>query len=323
MENNFFDLQLFAEGGAAGGAAGNGNAGAGAEGTAGAEQSQAAAVTSRRAKENPLANVRYGKQEQPQDNNIQSDAGTDNNQGAKPDKIPYEDLIKGDYKEEHSQYMEKTIKERLKNQKQTETELRQQLDSFNSVMDMLSAKYGVDAKDIKALSKAIDEDNAYFEKEASDKGVSVEQLKHMRQMEHENSVLRNKMQETMKQDQIRRDIEEWTKQGEDVKKIYPSFDFRTESNNKDFNDLIMRGIPVKTAYEIIHKDEIMGGAMQYTAQQVAQKVTQNIQSRAKRPSENGVSSNNGIVTKTDVHSLTKADRAEIARRAARGERITF
>lgn len=323
MENNFFDLQLFAEGGAAGGEAGNGNAGAGAEGTTGAEKSQAAAVTSRRAKENPLANVRYGKQEQPQDNNIQSDAGTDNNQGAKPDKIPYEDLIKGDYKEEHSQYMEKTIKERLKNQKQTETELRQQLDSFNSVMDMLSAKYGVDAKDIKALSKAIDEDNAYFEKEASDKGVSVEQLKHMRQMEHENSVLRNKMQETMKQDQIRRDIEEWTRQGEEVKKIYPSFDFKTESNNKDFNDLIMRGIPVKTAYEIIHKDEIMGGAMQYTAQQVAQKVTQNIQSRAKRPSENGVSSNNGIVTKTDVHSLTKADRAEIADRVARGERITF
>lgn len=323
MEKYYFNLQLFAEGGAAGGAAGNGNAGAGTEGTTGAEQSQAAAVTSRRAKENPLANVRYGKQEQPQDNNIQSDAGTDNNQGAKPDKIPYEDLIKGDYKEEHSQYMEKTIKERLKNQKQTETELRQQLDSFNSVMDMLSAKYGVDAKDIKALSKAIDEDNAYFEKEALEKGVSVEQLKQMRQMEHENSVLRSKMQETMKQDQIRRDIEEWTRQGEELKKIYPSFDFRTESNNKDFNDLIMRGIPVKTAYEIIHKDEIMGGAMQYTAQQVAQKVTQNIQSRAKRPSENGVSSNNGIVTKTDVHSLTKADRAEIARRAARGERITF
>ena len=63
MENNFFDLQLFAEGGAAGGTTGNGNAGAGAEGTTGAEQSQAAAVTSRRAKENPLANVRYGKQE--------------------------------------------------------------------------------------------------------------------------------------------------------------------------------------------------------------------------------------------------------------------
>lgn len=324
MERLKINLQLFAEGGAAGGTgAAGGNAGAGTAGDTGATQSQAAAVTSRRANSNPLANVQYGKQEQAQNNVQQSDAGTDNSQGATTDKIPYEDLIKGDYKEEHSQYMDKVMKERLKNQKQVETTLRQQMDAMNPIMDMLAAKYGVDAKDMKALAKAIEEDDAYYESEASEKGISVEQLKQMRKMEHENSVLKSKMQETMQQDQIRKDIEEWMRQGEEVKKIYPSFDFRAESNNKDFNDLITRGIPVKTAYEIIHHDEIMGGAMQYTAQQVAQKVSQNIQTRAKRPSENGVSSNNGIVTKKDVHSLTKADRAEIARRVARGEKIAF
>lgn len=320
MERFNFNLQLFAEGGAAGGAgATGGNAGAGAEGDAGANQSQAAAVTSKRANSNPLANVQYGKQEDVQ----QSDAGAESNQGTTPEKTPYEDLIKGDYKEEHSQYMDKVIGERLKNQKKVEAELRQQMDSMNPIMDMLAAKYGIDSKDMKALAKAIEEDDAYYEAEASDKGVSVEQLKQMRKMEHENTVLRNKMQETMQQDQIRKDIEEWMKQGEEVKKTYPNFDFKTESNNREFTDLITRGIPVQTAYEIIHKDEIMGGAMQYAVQQTAQKVSQNIQSRAKRPSENGVASNSGIVTKADVHSLTKADRAEIARRVARGERITF
>lgn len=323
MERMKFNLQLFAEGGAAGGTgATGGDAGAGAAGGAGENQSQAAAGTARRANNNPLANVKYGKQADAQNSAQQSDAGTDN-QGTTPDKIPYEDLIKGDYKEEHSQYMEKVIKDRLKNSKQEAAELRQQMDSMNPIMDLLAAKYGVDGKDLKALAKAIEEDDAYYEREANDKGISVEQLKQMRKMEHENSVLKTKMQETMQQDQIRRDIEEWMRQGEEVKKLYPSFDFQTESQNKDFNDLITRGIPVKTAFEIVHHDEIMGGAMQYTAQQVAQKVTQNIQSRAKRPSENGVSSNSGIVTKTDVHSLSKADRAEIARRAASGERITF
>lgn len=323
MEHFKFNLQLFAEGGAAGGTGAGGNAGAGTVGEAGANQSQAAAVTSRRSNNNPLANVQYGKQEQVQENVQQSDAGTDNKSQSTPDKIPYEDLIKGDYKEEHSQYMDKVIKDRLKNQKQAEAELRQQLSDRNNVLGMLAAKYGVDASDMKALAKAIEEDDAYYESEASEKGISVEQLKQMRKMEHENSVLKSKMQESMQQDQIRRNIDEWMRQGEQVKKIYPSFDFKTESNNKDFNDLITRGIPVQTAYEIVHKDEIMSGAMQYTAQQVAQKVTQNIQARAKRPSENGVSSNNGIVTKTDVHSLTKADRAEIAKRVARGERIAF
>ena len=64
MKRFHFNLQLFAEGGAAGGAgASGGNAGAGAEGVTGANQSQAAAVTSKRANSNPLANVQYGKQD--------------------------------------------------------------------------------------------------------------------------------------------------------------------------------------------------------------------------------------------------------------------
>ena len=322
MERLKINLQLFAEGGAAGGAgAAGGNAGTGTVGEAGANQSQAAAVTSRRANGNPLANVRYGKQEQAQDSVQQSDAGTDN--GQQTNKMTYDDFIRGEFKEEHNQNVEKIVKERLKNQKQTEAGLRQQIDGMNPIMDMLSAKYGIDATDTKALIKAIEEDNAYYETEAAEKGMSVEQLKQFKKMEQQNTALRRQMQESMQQDQIRRDMENWMKQGEEVKKLYPSFDFSTESQNKDFNDLIVRGIPVQTAYEIIHKDEIMGGAMQYAVQQTAQKVSQNIQARAKRPSENGVSSNNGIVTKADVKSLTKADRAEIARRAARGERITF
>lgn len=323
MERLQINLQLFAEGGAGGAGAAGGAAGAGAGSSTGANQSQDAAVTSKRANDNPLANVQYGRQEQARDGAQQSDAGTENKQKATTEKIPYEDLIKGDYKEEHSRYMDKVIGERLKNQKKAETDLRNQVESMNPIMDMLSAKYGIESGDMKALAKAIEEDDAYYEAEASDKGVSVEQLKQMRKMEHENAMLRNKMQETMQQEQIRRDMEAWMKQGEAVKKIYPSFDFATESQNKDFNDLIVRGIPIQTAYEIIHKDEIMGGAMQYAVQQTAQKVSQNIQSRAKRPPESGAASDNGIVTKPDVCSLTKEDRAEIARRVARGERITF
>ena len=322
MERLKINLQLFAEGGAAGGAgAAGGTAGAGTAGEAGANQSQAAAVTTKRANNNPLANVRYGKQEQMQDGVQQSDAGADN--GQQTNKMTYDDFIKGEFKEEHNQNVEKIVKERLKNQKQVETTLRQQIDGMNPVLEMLAAKYGVEATDAKALMKAIEEDNAYYEAEAAEKGVDVEQLKRMKKMEQENTALRRKMQETMQQDQIRRDMEEWVKQGEEVKKLYPSFDFATESQNRDFNDLIVRGIPVQTAYEIVHKDEIFGGVMQYAAQQTAQRVSQNIQSRAKRPSENGISSDNGVVTKTDVKSLTKADRAEIARRVARGERITF
>lgn len=323
---HFLDLQMFADGGS--GAAGT-SAGTGTESGGTTTQSQDAAVTNKRAK-NPLANVVYGKQPEVQQENQQgiqqTDAGTEKNNATEkqPDKSStFEALIKGEYKEEFDKYFQKTFNERFKQQKQEQENAKQQIESLSSIVDMLSAKYGIDAKDSEALTKAINEDTAYYEKEAEEKGMTVEQLKNMRKMEHENSKLKMQMQERMQQEQIRQSMEEWGRQAEEVKNVYPNFDFRKESENPEFRALITRNIPVKTAYEVIHKDEILGGAMQYTAQQVAQKVTQNIQTRAKRPAENGASSNNGIVTKTDVHSLTKADRAEIARRAARGEKITF
>lgn len=310
-------LQLFAEGG---GATGTGTAGTATGTTVPASTGTAdapkdSAVSEKKSK-NSLKNVVYGKTQQ-------SEPAQQEQVPVQKERTPFEELIKGEYKEDWEKAFQKSFDERIAIQKQADLETSKQLDNMNQVMSMLSAKYGVDANDIKALTKAIEEDDAYYEKEANEKGISVEQLKRMHKMEQENSALRAKMQETMRQDQAQKNIEEWMKQAEEVKKIYPSFDFRTESDNKDFQALIIRGVPVKTAYEVVHNDEIIGGAMQYTAQTVAQKVSNNIQTRAKRPSENGVASNNGIVTKSDVHSLTKADRAEIARRVARGERITF
>ncbi len=304
-------LQYFAEGGA--GAAGAGTAATAAEGTG--EGTQQAAAANTRAK-NDLSNVRYGKQTE-----NQPDAPAENNAS---ERIPFEELIKGDYKDDYQKTFQKAFNERFKQQKQAEEALRQQMDAMNPVLDMLASKYGIDAKDPQALMKAIEADNTYYEQEAAARGMDVEQLKASKKMEAENIKLRQQMQERLKDDQIRQSMEEWHRQGEELKSTYPNFDFQTETQNKDFRDLIMRGIPVKTAYETIHLDEIMSGAMQYTAQKVAQQVSQNIQTRAQRPPENGAATNNtGIITKTDVSKLTKQDRQEIIRRVQRGEQISF
>ena len=74
---------------------------------------------------------------------------------------------------------------------------------------------------------------------------------------------------------------------------------------------------------MIHKDEIIPAAMQFTAKAVEQKLTNKIIANGARPAENGNSSQGASVTKSDVSQLTKADRAEIARRVARGEKISF
>jgi hypothetical protein len=113
------------------------------------------------------------------------------------------------------------------------------------------------------------------------------------------------------------------KQAESTKQIYPSFDLRAEMQNPKFIDLLRSNIDVRTAYEVIHKDDIIAGAMQFTAKTVEQKLTNKIIAGGARPSENGNSSQGASVTKSDVSALTKADRDEIARRVARGEKISF
>lgn len=51
--------------------------------------------------------------------------------------------------------------------------------------------------------------------------------------------------------------------------------------------LLRSGVDARTAYEVVHKDEIIGGAMQYTAQRVQEKVVNDIRARGMRPPENG------------------------------------
>jgi hypothetical protein len=87
--------------------------------------------------------------------------------------------------------------------------------------------------------------------------------------------------------------------------------------------LLQNGIDVKTAFETIHHDEILSGAMMQTAEAVRKNVTDSIKARGLRPSENGINAQAGVIVKNDVSKLTPQDRAEIARRARMGETIKF
>ena len=190
-------------------------------------------------------------------------------------------------------------------------------------LEILAKKYGVDASDVKALNKAIEEDDSYFEEEALEKGITVEQLKEIRKMERENADLKRQMEEQNRKENANKIYAQWMEQAEQAKTVYPSFDLRAEMQNPQFVNLLRSGIDAKTAFEVIHKDEIIPAAMQYTAKTVEQKLTNKIIANGARPAENGNNSQSATVVKSDVSQLSKADRAEIIRRVQRGEKIRF
>lgn len=299
------NLQLFAEGG---------DGGTGSDGATGVTEGAAVPQT-KGVKNNPLANVKYGIQDDDaQAANVQAPVVETPDRNAE-----FEKLIKGEYKDLYDARVQETIQKRLKGTRDTV----EKYEALMPTLEVLAKKYGVDVNDIKALSTAIEEDDAYYEEEALERGITVEQLKEIRKMEKENADLKRQMQEQNAREKADKLYSSWMKQAEDTKNVYPSFDLATEMQNPRFADLLRSNVDVRTAYEVLHKDEIIPAAMQFTAQKVEQKLTNKIIANGARPSENGISSQSASVVKSDVSQLSKADRQEIIRRVQRGEKIRF
>ena len=296
------NLQLLAEGGAAAGT-GAGDGGTGAAGTQGVT---AAAAMSQKGVSSAEGTVPAA------EGQVETVAQQDLD-------AEFESLIKGKFKGQYGARVQDTVQKRLKGTMET-------VEKFNALtptLEMLAQKYGVDAGDIEALNAAIQDDDSYYEQEALERGITVSELKQFRKMERENAELRRQMREQETRENANRLYSQWMKQEQDTKAIYPSFSLEAEMQNPKFVDLLRSNIDVRTAYEVLHKDEIIPAAMQFTAKAVEQKITNKIMANGARPAENGMASQGATVVKTDVSQYTKADRAALNRRVARGEKITL
>lgn len=237
-------------------------------------------------------------------------------------RAEFEKLIKGEFKDVYDERAQRMIDARFKKTREFEARLK----SLEPVMDVLASRYGVEAKDAEAILKAIEEDDGYYEEEALEKGLTVEQLKHLKKIERENAEFKRAAEEQQRRKEAGRVYSEWQRQADELKAIYPGFELEAECKSPDtgmrFVELLRNGIDVRTAYEVIHKDDLIGGAMQYTAEAVRKKTLNDIRARGLRPAENGLSGNAAAtVVKSDPKSFTKKDREEISRRVLRGERI--
>ena len=325
-----FDLQLFGEGG--GGGAGSG-AGSGAAAAAGGEGGTAAVASGQvnpaeqrslarsRRKENPLANVQYGKQIP----NAQQSAAVQTTdaaeQGQTEAQESFEDLIKGRFKGDFESRVQGIIQDRLRGSREREAKL-------NPILEMVASRYGFDTSDmasldLDALSDKIAGDNSQYEQEAMDKGLDVETVAKLHRLERMETQKQREREELAKQTEVQRHLEGMIRQEAEVKKLYPNFDLQAELQNPAFVRLTAPGVgvDVRTAYEVVHRDEMRGAEMQFAAQKSAQRIAASVQANGKRPAENGAAGSVGAVSKSDPSQWTKDDRAEVRRRVLSGEKI--
>ena len=322
MEYIRFNLQLFADGGA-GAAGGDGGAAAGAGDAAGVTAPDAGVPRAKKRKENPLAAVKYGKQQEASapspDATGNAEAANTGDAGKKP---TFQELIEGEYKAEFGEYVQNVIRQRFK----ANAENEEKLGKMTPIMEMLGQKYDIDPNDIDKIAKVVGDDDSLYESEAMERGMSVESLKAIKQMERENAQLKQREQQSLADQRLRAHFNALAQQADEAKKLYPNLDLGVEMQNPTFARLTSPnvGVDVRTAYEVVHRDEMRGAEMQYAAQKSAERMANAIRSGSMRPVENGLQGQQSAgVVKADPKSLTKADREEIKRRVRLGEKIVF
>jgi hypothetical protein len=115
-------------------------------------------------------------------------------------------------------------------------------------------------------------------------------------------------------------VELWHRQAAQAREVYPDLDLAREVRNPGFLQLLRRGLDVESAYTLIHRDQILTSAMRHAARVARQQLSSAIQSGATRPAENGIQTGTAVSVQ-DVAHLTRSQRNDIRKRAARGERI--
>lgn len=234
-------------------------------------------------------------------------------------RAEFEKLIKGDYKE----FYEERIKENLSRRFKDNSQLKHRLSESTEIVDMLYDRYNVEPGNMARLKSAIESDDAYLAAQADKRGMSVEDYKYLKKLESENRRFHMRQSQLEAAQRANEAVENWFRQSESVRESYPEFNIFEEAKNPSFVSLIKSGIDVKTAYEVVHHGEIMAHIAQNAAKEAEKKTAEAIRTRAMRPAENGLSSSGSLLIKNDVSKLSPKERAEIAQRAARGERITF
>ena len=225
------------------------------------------------------------------DDNLSADVGQEETKGIEEE---FQSLIDGKFKEEFHKKTQSIIDKRFK-----ETKLLEDFKNKTSkILEKLNEFYKVEDGNIEALYEKISAETSKSSAETEFKAENTELLKEK--------------------------AYSWVKEGEKLKEIYENFDFRNElKSNPLFGQLLYSGIPLKTAYEVIHKDEILSGAMAYTAQKVREQVVKGIEAKGRRPVENGMLSESGIVTLTDVNALTSKDILKILKKVENGVSVKF
>lgn len=143
--------------------------------------------------------------------------------------------------------------------------------------------------------------------------------KRLRALRQENRQLTQERED--RRDRAGRALSRLAQQQETLQAAYPGFDWQRELRDPAFGRLITAGVDARTAYEVVHRDEMLRQAMAYAAHRAREQTVRSVASGGRRVAENGGRSSS--VSRSDPSTLTGAELAAIRKRVFNGEKIRF
>ena len=240
----------------------------------------------------------------------------------KPARMSWDEIMADP---EYNKHMQAVVQSRIRSAKGAE----EQLSKITPALELLARKYKLDPNkmDYDALTKAISDDDAYYEDKALQMGTSVETAKKIDQQERDTARQQRAAELSMQEQRIRNHYTGLEQQAKEFQKIIPGFDLATELKNPAFLRMTAPnvGISVRDAYYAVHHDEMQTAAMQATAKATAKNISNNIQAGQRRPDENGISGQAPSATTFAYNKRSpeqrEAFKKELREKWARGEKV--
>jgi len=241
---------------------------------------------------------------------------------AKEREARWSELKKGEMKELYGRDVQEAIQKRLKNQHDAQA----QLDSLTPMLNVLARQRGIPEGDMDALRKSIESDDSLIEDQAAEAGMTVEAYRMMQDIQRENERYRAQEAANVEEQRLFQHYQKLAGQADQLKQQFPDFDLQAELQNENFLRMTSPegGLSVEEAFWAIHHRELGPQAMAYGIQRAQQQMSMTLQANRQRPTEGALNGSKPAASlERDPRRMTKAERAELIRRARMGEEIVL
>ena len=246
--------------------------------------------------------VSMPKEDTPQAQDTQnpaSEGNTGRKEETEGEKIPFEQLIAQEYRQEYEQAVGKRIQAAIQQRFRSQEDYKARWEAYRPIIDALKTRYGGEKAGPREIAAGM-----------------------LRQADAERQT---REKANGRDAALRAHFASLTRQAEELKRAFPGFDLMEEMAHPTFLRMTApgSGMSVKDAFYAVHGEEIQRDSMRYAARQAGENVAASIRAGAARPPENGLNRADAVSLKVDIEHMDKKTREAYRQRIRNGETINF